>query len=167
MDKSAKRAARLAVLSALGVVFLFLGSVIPAGRIALAVIASFGVCGALMMYGFGWAFGVFCLTALLGWLVFPGTGVVLYTAFFGYYPIVKSLFERIHSRVLEWVCKYALYTAVFALYCFVAQSLLAFDGKALAWYVLYPLGAAVFFLYDRCFTLLIGYYIDKIARYFP
>lgn len=157
----------MSLLTALGVVFLFLGSIVPTGRIALAVIASFGVCATLMMYGWGWAFGLYGLTSLLGWLLFPGTSVVLYTAFFGFYPIFKSLFERIHSRAAEWICKYVLYTVIFALYCLFAKSLLAFNGQTMTWYVLYLMGAAAFFLYDRCFTLLIGWYIDKIARYFP
>ncbi len=159
--------ARLAVLTAVGVVFLVLASALPAGRIALAAAASLPVCMALMMYGWSWAAGVFCLTAALGFLLLPGTGTVLYAAFFGYYPIAKSLFERPKSHVAEWVCKFALYTAVFIAYWMLARALFSFNGREIAWYLLYPMGAVVFWLYDRCFSLLINIYIEKIARYFP
>lgn len=158
---------RLSLLTALSVVFLFLGSVMPTGKIALAVIAGFGVCVALMMYGYGWALAVFGVTALLAALLFPGGSAILYGVFFGYYPIAKSLFEKLHSKAAVWACKYALYTVVFVAYCLLAQALFTVSGRTLAWYVLYPLGACVFWLYDRCFSLLIAFYIDRIARYFP
>ncbi len=51
MNSNAKRIARLAVMTALGAVFLLLTGLIPAGRLGLMVIASFPVCVALMLYG--------------------------------------------------------------------------------------------------------------------
>lgn len=167
MKSTTKRLARLAVLIALGVALLLLGSVLPAGRLALVALSSLPVCVALMMYGPRWSLGVFALTAALGALLFPGAGVIMYTAFFGYYPIAKSLFERIHKQAVGWVCKFALYSAAFAVYWLLAKALFTFTGGELAWYILYPLGAAAFFLYDLAYSSLIRFYLVKIARYFP
>lgn len=166
MSSSAKRLARLAILGAIGVVLLLLASVLPAGRLALVAVSSLPVCVALMAYGVKWSVGVFTVTAALGALLYPGAAAIMYTAFFGFYPIAKSLFERIHSAVWCWVCKYALYTAAFLIYWLLAKALFAFTGRELSWYVLYPLGAAVFFLYDRAYTSLIRYYLVKFSRYF-
>ena len=166
MSGSVKRLARLAILTALGAALLFLSSVLPAGRLALVAVSSLPVCVALMMYGLKWSLGVFALTALLGALLFPGAAVIMFTAFFGYYPIAKSLFERIHSTALSWVCKFALYTFAFVIYWLLAKALFTFTGGELAWYVLYPLGAIVFFLYDMAYTSVIRFYLVKIARYF-
>lgn len=132
----------------------------------MVAVASFAVCAALMMCGWTWAVGVFLVTALLSWLLFPGGVSILYAAFFGYYPIAKSFFERIHSQTASWACKYGLYTAVFVLYWLLARALFSFTGQELPWYILYPIGAVAFFLYDWCFSLLIRFYIVKIARYF-
>ena len=166
MKDNTKKLSRLAILTALGVVILLLASVLPTGRIALTAIASLAVCVALMMYGWRWAVGVFALTALLSALLFPGLCAAMYLGFFGYYPVAKSLFEKIHSVSISWICKFALYTVVFVLYWLLARTLISFTGRELGWYVLYPLGAAVFFFYDRAFTSLIRFYLVKIARYF-
>ncbi len=166
MNVSAKRLARLAILGAIGVVTLLLASVLPAGRLALVAVSSLPVCITLMCYGVKWSVGVFAVTAALGALLYPGAAAVMYAAFFGFYPIAKSLFERLHSTVWCWVGKYALYTAAFAVYWMLARALFSFTGRELSWYVLYPLGAAVFFLYDRAYTSLIRYYLVKLSRYF-
>lgn len=166
MKASTKRLTRLAILTALGVVLLLLGSVLPAGRLALVALSSLPVCVALMMAGFKWSLGVFAVTAALGALLYPGAAVIMFTAFFGYYPIAKSLFERIHSTAVCWACKYALYTFAFVIYWLLARALFTFTGGELAWYVLYPLGAVVFFLYDMAYSSVIRFYIVKIARYF-
>ena len=166
MKDTTKRLARLAILIALGVVFLLLGSVLPAGRLALVAVSSLPVCVALMMYGLKWSLGVFALTAALGALLFPGAGVIMYTAFFGYYPIAKSLFERIHNQIAGWVCKFALYSVAFLVYWLLARAIFTFTGGELSWYVLYPLGAVVFLLYDVAYSSVIRFYIVKIARYF-
>ena len=158
--------ARLAILTAMGVILMLLGNVIPAGRIALVALASLPVCVALMMYGIGWALGVFAVTAALCALLWPGGSAIMYAAFFGYYPVEKSLFERIHNKYVCWACKFALYTAVFALYWMLALALFSFTGRELPWYILYPLGAVVFWLYDQAYATLIRFYLVKIARYF-
>lgn len=166
MSGSAKRAARLAVLTALGVIFLLLARVVPSGRLGLMVLTSFPVCLSLMLYGTGWAFGVFAVTAVLGLILFPGAVTILYLLFFGYYPIAKSLFERLHSRVLCLVLKLALYAAVFAgAYLLAAPIGLTVSGL-LPWYFLLPLGAVVFMIYDWCYSQVIRLYLDKFARYF-
>ncbi|MCD8116228.1 MAG: hypothetical protein LUE21_03800 [Oscillospiraceae bacterium] len=160
MKASTKRLARLALITALGVVFLVLASVLPTGRLALLAVASFAVCVARMLYGFGWGIGVFAVTAGLGFLLYPGAAVISYAAFFGYYPLVKSLLERFHSRVAEWALKLGLYTIVFALY----WTLLSVGGT-FPWYALYLLGAVAFAVYDWCLSMMVRIYIEKIARY--
>ena len=166
MKDGTKRLARLAILTALGTVLLILGSVLPAGRLALVAVSSLGVCVALMMYGIKWSLVVFLLTTALGTLLFPGASVIMYAAFFGYYPIAKSLFERLHKLWQVWACKFALYTFAFVIYWLLARALFTFQGGELGWYILYPLGAVVFWLYDQAYSSLIRFYIVKIARYF-
>lgn len=166
MKSSVKRVARLGVLTALGVVLLLLANAVPAGRMGVMAVASFPVCAALMMYGPGWAAGVFAVTAVLGFLLFPGVTAISYAAFFGYYPIAKSLLERIHSKGISWLLKYLLYPCVFAAYWFAAQALFPGGADVLPWYVLCLLGAAAFGVYDWCYSLIIQLYLNKIARYF-
>lgn len=169
MRGKAKRIARLSLLTAAGVVLLILANVLPAGRLVLLAAASFPVCAALMMYGRLWALGVFLVTVALGALIMPGTATILFAVFFGYYPILKSILENIHSARMMWMLKYAVYTVVFILYVvFVRFVFIASGGEmTFPWPVLYFAGAAAFFVYDWCYSVLIRFYIEKIARYFP
>lgn len=168
MNQSAKKIARLALMAALGVVFLLLANILPAGRLALLAVSSFPVCVALLMYGRGWALGVYALVSLLGMLLFPGTAAIAFLFFFGYYPILKSMLERIHSNALVWLLKYVLYFVVFAIYCILAsQMVMAGESDTAPLYLLAIGGAAAFFVYDRAYSILIQFYLQKIARYFP
>ena len=163
MNASAKRIAYLSVFAALGAVLVFLADILPTGRLALLALASLPVCAALMMFGIPWSAGVCVVTGLLGFLLFPGTAAVGYAGFFGWYPIVKSLCERIKSRPVGWLLKYAAYSLAFLLYWLLARAL--FSGTALPWYGLFLLGAAVFFVYDRAYSRLIRFYIERLARH--
>lgn len=166
MKGRARKTAYLAVLTALGALLTLIANVLPAGRLALLAITGLPVCIALMMCGTGWAAGVFAVTAALSWLLFPGTAAACYTAFFGWYPIVKSLCERLKSRAAEWALKYLAYSAVFALYILLARGLFP-NAEGLPWIVLYLAGAAAFALYDWIYSLLIRFYLDNFARFFP
>ena len=167
MSDPAKRVTRLAALTALGVVLLLLTNIIPAGKLGLMALASLPVCISRMMYGPRWAAGVFAVTAALGFLLFPGTTAIGYALFFGYYPIAKSLFERVHGTWQPWALKLVLYSAAFAAYWFLARALFGGFDAALPWYIVYVVGAAVFVVYDICYSLIIRFYLEKIARYFP
>ena len=167
MKGSSKRIARLALMTALGAVLLWLTGLSPAGRLGLMIAASFPVCAALMMYGPGWAAGVFAVTAALGFLLIPGPAAIGYGAFFGYYPIVKSLCERIRDPRLGWCVKLAVYGAAFALCWNLARALFAGGVSVLPWWAVLLTGAAVFTVYDWCYSQVIRLYIDKIARYIP
>lgn len=155
------------MMAALGTVFLFLANVLPAGRLVLLVVASFPICVALLMYGRGWAAGVYITVAVLSNLLFPGTAAIAFAAFFGYYPVLKSIFERMHNIALVWSLKYGLYVVSFVLYAVLANTVFAADAITIPWLLLFIGGAAAFFVYDRCYTILIQFYIEKIARYFP
>ena len=163
MNGSAKRAARLAILSALAAVLLFLTGVIPAGKLGLMAVASLPVAIALMQYGIWWSIGVYVVVSLLSGLLYFSDAVLGFILFFGYYPAAKSLLEKIHSRVIEYAAKFCLYSVIFWLCEFFASSL--FAGFALPAWVLYPVGAAVFFVYDWCYSLAISIYINKLARF--
>ena len=167
MSGSAKRISRLALLTALGVVLLLLTNVVPAGKLGLMALASLPVCISLMMYGWRWSAGVYAVTAILGFLLFPGTTAIGYALFFGYYPIAKSLFERVRGAWQPWALKLLLYAAAFTAYWFLARALFSGAEELLPWYAVFVIGAAVFIVYDFCYSLIIRFYLERIARNFP
>ena len=153
-------------MTALGSALLWLTGLLPAGRLGIMIVASFPICISLMMYGPGWAAGVFALTAVLAFLIVPGPTSIGYAAFFGYYPIAKSLCERLRRLWLCRLLKALIYAAAFAVCWLLGRALFNEGISPLPWYAILLIGGAVFVVYDWCFSLLIRFYIEKIARYF-
>lgn len=168
MSRSAKKVARLAVLTALGTAFLFLGSAIPTARLGVCALAGIFAAAGLMMYGYGWAFAVYAATAALALVLVPDKlCALLYAAFFGFYPLVKALAEsRLHRVGVCWAAKLGVYTAVFLLWWLVAAGALMPEGLFSRWYVLWPLGGAAFAVYDICFSFFVSFYQQRISGYF-
>lgn len=166
MKEGTKRIARLSLLSALAIGFLYLGSILPSAKIAVIALAGFLCAVAVMMYSMGWAALVFCVTALVSLLILPDKNIaLLYACFFGFYPILKSLFEKHPDRKIGWLLKLTTYTAGFLLWWFAAVGLLTAGDVSLPWYLLWPAGALAFVIYDICLSLLITIYIERISGY--
>ena len=91
---------------------------------------------------------------------------LLYLLFFGLWPMLKSLLERIPARPLEWLCKLAVFNAVLSLFWFGLHSLfLPFLPETLqAPWMVYAAGNAAFVIYDVGFSKLISFYVARVDR---
>ncbi len=156
---SAQDVALVGVLSAVTLVFLFAASLIPSGWTGVTAVA--GLVVAVAVSATGYLSGVLCylVSGLLALLLVPGKHVaVLFLGLFGLYPIVKSLLERLKSRVLEYLLKLAFFNFVYFLFYRLAYSLL-FASTAEDWQYDLPLlpvlfvgGNLIFLLYDFAFS---------------
>ena len=166
----AKKLTTVAILSALSVVFLYLASIIPTGRLALIAVAGLLPAAAVVVYGL--SSGVYCyvVTAVLAFLIVPAKGPALvYTALFGHYPVLKCLIEKLHSIPLEWLLKLLLFNVLLTVCVFVFKALfMTVMPAALTTTVLiYVAGNIAFVAYDLCFSGIITAYgklIKKIMK---
>ena len=163
----ARRIAFAAVLSALGAALLYLGSVLPTGRLALVAIASLLPAAAVMAGGVGLGFLTYAACALLAVLILPDkTCAVAYALVLGWYGPVKSLIERIDRLWLEWLIKIALFSAAAAVFYFAFSAMFSAlipAAKLPHPALVIPVLLAAFVLYDVAFTGLIGFYRRRIA----
>ena len=162
-----KKLTTCALLSALGVILLYIGSLIEAVDISMAVFASLLGVIAVIEYGRGAAWSVFLATAVLGCILAPPWGgfggTLYYVAFFGFYPILKESFEKM-SKVKCWICKEAVFNVCLAVMIAVLKMLL-FSKVTIptAMYVIVVvLCEIVFILYDIALTRLITFYIYRL-----
>ena len=103
------------MLSALGVVLLYLGSFVEIMDMAMAAIASFAVIITVIEYGKGAPWAVYGVTSILSLILLPQkTPAAFYALFFGFYPIIKEKIER-KSKILRWVIKEVVFNICFAL----------------------------------------------------
>lgn len=168
MGNGTKTLARAALIAALGCVILYIAAVIPTGRITLIAVAGVLTAAAVIHCGTGVAAAVFAVTAVISFLILPQkSGAALYAAFFGYYPILKSLLERLRSRGLGWALKFILFNAAFALVLFLGKETIAegVDNFQTFWIVGQLGGNLVFLAYDICLSKLIEMYILRVSRH--
>ena len=167
---SSKNIARLtacAMLSALGVVMLILGSFVEVVDISMAVIASLLCIFAVIEYGGASPWLVFSVTGVLS-LILPmpnRTPAVMYVFFFGYYPIIKEKLERL-NKVLCWFLKEVIFNIALAAILLIVKFVLMPTVSEPLWMVatLIIMAELVFILYDIALTRLISFYIVKLRH---
>ena len=139
---------------------------------ALPAIAGFLTLFCVIELGKSWAFGVYFATAVLSLLLVPNKeAAVMYTAFFGYYAIVKALLESRMPRVVEYLLKFLIFNAsvllayvvLIHLFGMPLDDILGVDGDV--WWskyavpVMLVLGNVVFIVFDFALTRMAMVYL--------
>ena len=163
----AGRVALTAVLAAFSLLFLWGADVAPTGRLGLVAVAGLFPAGAVVSAGLGAGALCYAGSGLLALLLLADKGNgLLYLIFFGLYPLVKHLIERLHAFILEWICKLAFFNAIFVLCWLVLREFLLASLPPFLdqlWMICLA-GNVVFVLYDYGFSKVIGFYVARIDR---
>lgn len=156
------------MLSALGVILLYVGSVIQVADLSMAVLASLLCVFAVIEYGKTAPWLVFGVTSVLSLVLLPQkTPAVVYTLFFGFYPILKERFEKF-DRIRCIVFKELVFNAALIVILLAMKFLfLEFtDIPFMLYLIAIVLCEAVFLVYDFALTRLISLYVYKLRKRF-
>ena len=156
------------MLSALGVILLYVGSVIQVADLSMAVLASLLCVFAVIEYGKSAPWLVFGVTSVLSLVLLPQkTPAVVYTLFFGFYPILKERFEKF-DRIRCIVFKELVFNAALIVILVAMKFLfLEFtDIPFMLYLIAIVLCEAVFLVYDFALTRLISLYVYKLRKRF-
>lgn len=156
------------MLSALGVILLYVGSVIQVADLSMAVLASLLCVFAVIEYGKTAPWLVFGVTSVLSLVLLPQkTPAVVYTLFFGFYPILKERFEKF-DRIRCIVFKELVFNAALIVILLAMKLLfLEFtDIPFMLYLIAIVLCEAVFLVYDFALTRLISLYVYKLRKRF-
>lgn len=172
--KKSSRTALGGIIAALSLALMFVVSVVPFMTYALPAVA-----GAILMLisieiNRKWAFAVFLVVSILSIITVPNKEVaVLYAAFFGYYPILKSVFEsKIHFKFLEYLLKFVVFNFSIILSYFLMIRFMGIyldEGGVFGRFVIpgfIALANIVFFFYDIALTRVISTYLYKWRKQF-
>lgn len=148
------------ILTATSLTLLYFAAIAPSGRLGLSAVAGLCPVLAVLLARRSLGYFIWMATSLLGLLLVPDKGIVLgYFTLFGLYPVVKSNFEGIKSRLLCWICK-LLYGTVGVIFIQkVMVGLLMNHPPEWMERRIFPLslaGVALFVLYDIGLSRLIG-----------
>lgn len=161
------------ILTALSVVLMFLTGLLPFLTFALPALAGALLILIVLEIGPKWALSVYAAVSLLSLLVVADKeAAMMYAAFFGYYPVIKSFLESRLPRWLEWAAKLLLFNAAMvAAYCVIIfvfgiplDEMEEFGKYAVP--LLLGMGNVVFFIYDIALTRVIGAYLHRWRKTF-
>ncbi len=171
MKNSIKKSYRLAlcaVISALSFVMLLLTGLIPIGTYAFPCIAGALLAVIVIEAGYTRAMLVYAVVSVLSFFfVTDKEAALYYTAFLGFYPVLKGLVERIKSKLLQYLIKFSAFNSCVTVAFFVSIYVLLVPKESFELFSVYLpwvfllLGNAVFFFYDICLTRLITEYVNK------
>ena len=153
------------MLSALGVVLLYLGALIEVLDLSLAALAPLLVVYVAIELGGYWPWLLYLVTGVTALLLLPQKfGAVVYLLFTGFYPMVKKWAESRLPRLLVLLFKLGIFNL----------SLLAAWGLAKLFLVPLAVGKTLllgvlflevtFVLYDFVLTRLISIYVYRLRK---
>ena len=165
-NKSAFSLAFSSVIAALSLVFMFITVLIPVGTYALPCVAGAMLAAVVIESGYITASAVYFVVSVLSLLLVADKEAVLYyIAFLGFYPIIKGLIERIKSKFVQYILKFAVFNVCMVAAFFAGIALLSIPKESFQLFGMYlpavflALGNIVFVVYDICLTRFISQYI--------
>ena len=171
--KNTKKITLCGMVASLSVVIM-LTSYFPYLTYAIPALAGLFMMVPLIECGVSWSFGTYIASAAIVLITGETEAKLLYVLFLGYYPILKSLIEKLRKQAVEWALKLVCFNAAAVSFYYVSRLLFAvsFDdfgdwGKYGALIFLAACNV-VFVIYDIGISRVASYYMyalhDKVKR---
>ena len=164
MKTNTKKIAVSAILSAVSVAVMYIGCLTPLDYTAIAM-ASMAVVFAVIELNGKYPLLIYAVTSILSLLLLPNkASALLYTMFFGFYPMFKEMFERRHY-VVAWILKFSLFNTCLLLLITISVYVLHLEDTGLAMQIpVILLGNIAFLLCDIAFSQMITLYLVKLRK---
>ena len=162
--KNAKKLTVTALLSALSVVLLTLGSLLEVLDLSMAAIVSCFSVFLRIELGGAYPYLFWLATSLISLLLLPASSAALLFLLLGLYPILKARMERI-TPVLGWLLKLLVCALVLTAFVLVAKFVFLLPDPIFSGWLLpvfLAIAFAAFILYDIALSRLILYYSFRI-----
>ncbi len=174
-----KQSAKIAlggILCALSLVCMLL-TVLPISQMGLPALAGVVLLPIILELGVKWGWMAYACVGLLSLLITPSMEAkILFIAFFGYYPVLKALIERLRKLWLEWVIKLAVFNVAMVASYGVLVLLFNFPTSEFEIFgfnlplVILAIANVAFVLYDIALTGVVTTYLrvlhPRLARMF-
>lgn len=171
MRKKSVRAAVCGLATALSITLMFLGGVVYVFAYTVPMLLGLVSVMIKKTFGAGSAVFVYIATSLLSLILVPEKeSVMMFILFFGYYPIVKSYFEKIKIKAVQFILKLLLFNAslaVIELICVYVFGIPFFEDGVFSMALLIGFAAAmnfVFVMYDFLLKIFLILYEKRIEK---
>ncbi len=167
MKKASYKVALGGIVAALCLLLMFLTAVFPVLNMTMPLFAGMLITVVAVEVSSSWAFVTYAVVAVLAFFVTPDKDAWLFFTFlFGYYPVAKSYFEKMKSKLLCWICKLGVFNISVIVIFYISMNILGttdlFEefGFYNKWLIpaLLAAGNLVFFLYEYALTIVAAAY---------
>lgn len=165
--KKTKKITFCSMMAALASAFM-LTSYFPYLTYAIPAISGLFIMVNVIEFGCKWGFVSYLASAFPVFLLAETESKLMYVCFFGFYPVIKALTEKMGKPILEWIIKFIVFNAsVITVYLLLSgvfgMSLEDFGelGKYGA-YILLGMGNIVFVLYDIAVSRMAMFYFGVV-----
>lgn len=156
--KKTRTVAFSGIISALCVVFLYLGSIIEVLDYSAAALCGILVTLVIVEFGNSAGIGVWLCSSFIGFLFKPQS-VLLFALFCGWYSLVKKVFER-RRPFISYLMKFSLFNAVLAVLVFITLKVFFAEQVSVPMILAAAvLANVVFAIYDLLLTRIIYLYV--------
>ena len=155
------------VLSALATALMLL-SYFPYFTYVVPAVSGVVMLVVLIELGHKWAWATYAVTAVLSFVFAEPEAKLMFVLFLGFYPIIKAYIEKLRSRALQYLIKFAVFnTSVFAVYVLLANAFGIYLGDvigrgAVFIALLLVLANVTFYLYDIVLVRTANFYIFRL-----
>lgn len=160
-----KRITLSGILLAFTVICVFLAATLPTSKLSLYAISSLFIAIIIIEFGSkaGWAF--YLASSILSVVLVPRLEVIPFVVFFGVYGLVKLYIERLHSRITEYILKFAYFNVCLVLgLVFLKELILNGVNLTAPVYIVAAILEVVFVLYDYIYTLFVRFYGTQLKQ---
>lgn len=170
MNKSI-RVAFCGIITAFCTLLMFLTGLIPVGTYALPALAGILMIVIVIEIGASWAWAVYFASSVFA-LLFAADkeAAMLFIIFFGYYPILKALIERLHNQAIQYVIKFAVFNVSMVLGYYLSIYVIGVPQDSFTVYGIFlPFvyliaGNVVFAIYDYAVSTLVVTYCRRFHK---
>ena len=156
---------RMIMMAAFTLLTFYMACAFPVIRMPMYFGCSIFIIGAMEEGSIAGALITFGATLAFGFLMLNNKALIMpYLVFFGYYGILKSFIERMHTKAWPYIIKFLFFNgALFAMYSLNQELVLSFAPPMSA-YLFVILFNLIFLAYDFLFMLFKLFYRRKINR---
>lgn len=158
MKNKTKNTAACGLMTALSVVLMMLTTLVPVFMYVIPIITGLLVLFTADFANKKWGTGVYFATAFLSLLLITDKEAALtYALFFGYYPLIKDIIEKL-PKAVSWILKFVVFNAAavgigvisFYLFGVLGEEYDEFGKYTIP--ILLAMANVAFILYDFCLT---------------
>ena len=160
------------VIAALSLLLMLVAGVTTSLVYAIPMITGAFLMVLVIEFGAGFAGLEYLAISIISMLLLGNKeAAIMYVAFFGYYPIIKSFIEKYMGKILSWIVKYVIFNVSMVVAYFVVSKIfmITFDDMEVfgkyALLILLLAGNVLFVVYDIMLTRLITIYVYRWQKY--